>query len=141
MFRRSLVLACSALMLAGPAFASTVTYKATLSSASEVPPGNSTGKGEATVTLDTATRKIHYDVTFSGFSSKVVAAHIHGPAPVGKNSGILLPLGNDPKSPIKGSATLTAKAAKALESGMTYINIHSQNHPVGAIRGQLEKAK
>jgi hypothetical protein len=91
------------------------------------------------VTLDTTTHVITYDVTFSGFSSEVTAAHIHGPAEAGKNGGVMVPLGNAPKSPIHGTATLTAEQEKALESGMTYVNIHSANNKAGAVRGQLTK--
>src|ERR1700684_4457995 len=107
MFHRSLVLAGFAVMLAGSASAATEKFHATLSPASEVPPTKSTGSGEATLSLDTATHELTYDVTFQGFASEVTAAHIHGPAPAGKNAGVVAPLGNAPKSPIQGSAKLT----------------------------------
>jgi hypothetical protein len=101
----------------------------------------STGSGEATASLDTATHELSYDVTFSGFASEVTAAHIHGPAPEGKNGGVVLPLGNMPKSPIHGSAKLTPDQEKELMAGMYYVNIHSKNNPGGAIRGQLTEVK
>ena len=119
--------------------AATVKYHATLSAASEVPPSSSTGKGEATATLDTATHELTYDVTFSGFSSDVTAAHIHGPAEAGKNAGVLIPLGNAPKSPIHGTAKLTAEQEQQLQNGLLYVNVHTKNNPGGAIRGQLVK--
>ncbi len=91
MFRRSLivagVLAGFAVPLAGSALAATVKFHATLTAAAEVPPTKSTGSGEATVSLDTATHEITWDVTFGGFSSDVTAAHIHGPGEPGKNAG------------------------------------------------------
>ena len=118
MFRRSLVLASFAVLLAGSASAATVKFHATLSAASEVPPSKSTGSGEATVSLDTATHEITYDVTFKGFSSDATAAHIHGPAAAGKNAGVVVPLGNAPKSPIHGSAKLTAEQEEQLTAGM-----------------------
>src|ERR1700749_2558992 len=102
MFHRSLVFASFAVIVAGSASAATEKFHATLEAASEVPPSKSTGSGEATASLDTATHELTYDVTFSGFSSQAMAAHIHGPAEAGKNGGVLVPLGNTPTSPIHG---------------------------------------
>ncbi len=139
MLHRSLVLASFAVMVAGSASAATEKFHATLTAASEVPPSKSTGSGEATASLDTATHELTYDVTFTGFASDVAAAHIHGPAPEGKNAGVVVPLGNTPTSPIHGSAKLTPEQEKELVAGMYYVNVHSKNNPGGAIRGQLTK--
>lgn len=141
MVRHVLAIAGIVALAAGPAAAATTTYTATLSPAAEVPPGNSTGSGQATVTLDTDTDQATWDVTFSGFSSKAVAAHIHGPAPAGKNAGVVVPLATNPTSPIKGSAKLTPAQARELQEGLMYVNIHTENHTSGAIRGQLAPAK
>jgi hypothetical protein len=141
MFHRSLLFAGFAVIVAGSASAATEKFHATLEAASEVPPSKSTGSGEATASLDTATHELTYDVTFSGFASDVTAAHIHGPAPEGKNAGVVVPLGNAPKSPIHGSAKLTPDQEKELVAGMYYVNVHSKNHPGGAIRGQLTEVK
>jgi len=144
MFRRSLAFAGIAVLLAASASAASaaeVKYSATLTAAAEVPPTDSTGSGSATMTLDTATHKITYTVTFSGFASAVTAAHIHGPAEAGKNAGVVVPLGNNPTSPIQGSATLTPEQEQQLAAGQYYVNIHSKNHPGGGIRGQLVAAK
>jgi hypothetical protein len=140
MLRRSLALAGIAVLFAGTASAATEKFSATLSAASEVPASTSTGSGTATVSLDTATHEITYDVTFKGFASAATAAHIHGPAEPGKNAGVVVPLGNAPTSPIHGTAKLTADQEKQLAAGMYYINVHTKNHPGGAIRGQLAKA-
>jgi len=141
MFRRSLVLAGCVVMFAGAASAATVKFHAVLTPMAESPPTKSTGLGEATATLDTATHELSYDVTFKGFSSDVTAAHIHGPAEAGKNAGVVLPLGNAPKSPIQGTAKLTPEQEQQLTAGMYYVNIHSKNNPSGAIRGQLTVVK
>ena len=141
MFRRSFVLAGFAVMFAGAASAATVKFHATLSPAAEGPPTKSTGSGEANVSLDTATHEISYDVTFKGFSSAVTAAHIHGPAEIGKNAGVVVPLGAAPTSPIHGTAKLTPEQEQQLTAGMYYVNIHSKNNPSGAIRGQLTQMK
>lgn len=141
MFRRSLVLAGLAVAFAGSASAATVKFHTTLTAAAEVPPTKSTGSGEATVTLDTATHEITWDVTFSGFSSEVTAAHIHGPAEAGKNAGVVVPFGAAPKSPLHGTAKLTTEQEGQLTAGLYYVNVHSKNFPSGAVRGQLVQMK
>jgi hypothetical protein len=141
MFRRSIVLASFAALLAGSASAATVKYHATLTAAAEVPPTKSTGSGDATVSLDTATHEITWDVTFGGFASDVTAAHIHGPAEAGKNAGVVIPFGSAPKSPLHGTAKLTPEQEQQLTSGMYYVNVHSKNFPSGAVRGQLMVVK
>jgi hypothetical protein len=123
------------------AHAATMKFHATLTAAQEVPPTKSSGKGDVTVMLDTATHEVTVDLTFSGFASDVTAAHIHGPAEAGKNAGVVVPLGNAPKSPVHVTAKLTEEQQKQLESGMMYVNIHSKSNPSGAVRGQLMAMK
>jgi hypothetical protein len=141
MLRRSLAIAGIAVLFAGTASAATIKFSATLMGASEVPPTTSMGSGTAAVSLDSATHEITYDVTFSGFASAVTAAHIHGPAEAGKNAGVVLPLGNNPTSPIHGTAKLTPEQEQQLIAGLYYVNVHTKNNPGGAIRGQLVAAK
>jgi hypothetical protein len=141
MLRHSLILAGFAIAFAGSASAATVKFHTMLSGASEVPPLNSTGKGEASASLDTATHELTYDVTFSGLSSDVTAAHIHGPADTSKNAGVIIPLGSTPTSPIRGSTKLTPEQEQQLTAGQWYVNVHSKNNPGGEIRGQLLPAK
>ena len=131
MLQRSLAIASIAVLSAGTASAATTKFNATLTAASEVPPSTSTGSGAATVSLDAATHEITYDVTFSGFASAATAAHIHGPAQAGKNAGVAVPLGNDPTSPIHGTAKLTPEQEQQLTAGMLYVNVHTKNNPAG----------
>lgn len=121
--------------------AATRVFKATLNGASEVPPTTSAGTGEATVTLNTATRRISWDVTYSGLSGPAKAAHIHGPAAPGKNAPVVVPFTGSLASPIKGSKVLTAAQVSSLEAGNYYVNIHTAQHPAGEIRGQLAPAR
>jgi hypothetical protein len=141
MLHRAVLATGFALLVANAASAATVKYHATLTPGAEVPPTNSTGKGEATVTLDTSSHEITYDLTFSGFSSDVTAAHIHGPAEPGKNAPVLIPFGTNPKSPVHGTAKMTAEQEQQLQSGLLYVNVHTKEHPPGAIRGQLTAEK
>jgi hypothetical protein len=42
---------------------------------------------------------------------------------------------------MKGSATLTQDQAKQFSAGEWYVNVHSQSHPAGEIRGQVVPPK
>ena len=124
-------------LIAGPAWADTVTFHATLNGASEVPPKNSPGTGEATATLNTATKQLDYTITYSGLSGPATMAHFHGPAAAGANAGVQVPLGNNPTSPIKGEAKLTDAQVADLMAGKWYVNVHTAANPGGEIRGQV----
>jgi CHRD domain len=137
---RLLVLGLFALCLvSGAARAETKIFKATLNSASEVPPTTSAGTGAATATLDTATNKLSWEVTYAGLSGPALAAHIHGPAGPGQNAGVAVPF-KVTASPIKGSKILTAAQVADLEAGKAYVNIHTAANKGGEIRGQLQPA-
>ncbi|WP_237479738.1 CHRD domain-containing protein [Lichenibacterium dinghuense] len=140
--RSSMLLAAAAFAaLALPAAAETVNYKATILPSSEVPPvTNSQGQGELAATYDTASKLLSYGVTYSGLTGPATAAHFHGPAPVGKNAPVMVPINGDLASPIKGSATLTDEQAKALTDGDMYFNIHTAANKAGEMRGQVLKA-
>jgi hypothetical protein len=123
--------------------AATTTFKATLNAASEVPPNQSPATGTATVTLDSATNSITWSGTFSGLTGPATAAHIHGPAPVGKNAGVILWIstkGSPFNSPFEGKAQLTPEQAADLIAGNYYVNIHTAANPGGEVRGQLMKS-
>jgi CHRD domain len=137
----SLVVGTLAVSLScGIASAADINFKATLSGASEVPPVTTPGTGNATATLDTATKTLNWTVNYSGMSGPVTAAHIHGPAAPGANAGVLVPLTGNLASPIKGSATLTDAQISDLEAGQTYINLHTADNKGGEIRGQLQRS-
>ncbi len=71
-------------------------------------------------------------------------AHFHGPAAAGKNGPVVIWLskqGTPPASPIKGEATLTPEQAAQFTAGEWYINLHTQSHPAGEIRGQVVPPK
>ena len=82
--------AVSALLLGRtqPARAATVTYKATMNGATEVPANTTTGSGTVTATYDPATKVLTWEGSFSGLTGPATAAHFHGPAEVGKNAGV-----------------------------------------------------
>jgi hypothetical protein len=75
-------------------------------------------------------------IEFSGLSGPVTAAHFHGPAAPGENAGPVVTI-DDLESPSEGSATLTDEQAAQLANGQWYVNIHTEAHPDGEIRGQV----
>ena len=128
--------ACAA--LSGPALAEKMTMKVNLTSAAEVPPNTSPGKGTADVTYDTASKMLTWKVTYSGLTGPATMAHFHGPAAAGKNAAVLIPF-KDAASGAEGSATLTDAQAADLIAGKMYINIHTEANKGGEIRGQVSK--
>jgi len=129
-------------------------YKAQLSGQDEVPAVETSATGEAEFTLP-ANDTMKYRVNVTGISN-ASAAHIHmGKA--GENGDVIVDLLNAPESkdkdtaygmifrgnitdsiltgPMKGK-TLDDLAA-AIESGDTYVNVHTAAHQDGEIRGQL----
>lgn len=131
-----MLVACAA--LSSPALADKISYKAELQGAQEVPPVPGSGKGNADVTYDTATKKLTWKVTFSGLTGPATAAHFHGPAEPGKNAGVAVPIPGT-KSPMDGSATLTDAQIADLSAGKWYVNVHTAANKRGEIRGQVTK--
>src|SRR3954454_24492709 len=84
-------LAIAAVMIASPVLGETLSFKADLKGASEVPPTTSQGTGNLTATDDTTSKKLAWKGTVSDLSGNVTAAHFHGPAENGKNAGVLVP--------------------------------------------------
>jgi hypothetical protein len=157
----------AALMLWAPAsYAIPLTFVGQLSAANEVPPVASQGTGFATVVLDATAQTLQINVTFSGLTSNDVAAHIHCCTPLGSNTGVAttvpafpgFPLGvtsgsyqsvvfdltqptiyNPAFVMLHGNSLPQAEAAliAGIESGQTYLNIHTMNFQGGEIRSQL----
>lgn len=128
--------ACAA--LGGPALAEKMTMKVNLTSAAEVPPNTSPGKGTADLTYDTASKMLTWKVTYSGLTGPATMAHFHGPAEAGKNAAVLIPF-KDAASGAEGNATLTDAQAADLIAGKMYINVHTEANKGGEIRGQVSK--
>ncbi len=140
MFRHSLAAAAFAVCaFTGAAHAEMVQFHAAMTTAAEVPPKTTAGKGDVLATLDTATKMVTYTVTYSDLTGPATAAHFHGPAAVGANAGVAVPIPAPLTSPIHGTATLTDAQIADMEAGKFYVNVHTAANPGGEIRGQLTK--
>ncbi|HKF73359.1 MAG TPA: CHRD domain-containing protein [Stellaceae bacterium] len=124
---------------AATAPAATLTWKAHLTAKDEVPPNASTGTGDGTFTLNTATNELTWSVTFSGLTGPATVAHIHGPAAPGQNANPVV--GFDPPKAaageIKGSNVILKSQVEDIKAGKWYANIHTAANKGGEIRGQL----
>ena len=132
-----------------------IRFTATLSGANETPaPGVLTGAfANATVTLDTATQTVTWNIDVFNMPSGTNNAHFHvgGPGLAGPTVvNIAFPAGISNDYNLSGSATsanLNVRAdqgirswedfLQALVGGQTYLNIHTVVNGGGEIRGQV----
>jgi hypothetical protein len=122
--------------LGGSALAEEVKFMVMPTGGEEVPPTDSAGTGSGNITWNSDTKTLSWSIEFSGLSGPATAAHFHGPADVGANAGVQIPI-TDLESPSEGSATLTDAQAADLAAGKWYVNFHTEKFPNGEIRGQV----
>lgn len=116
--------------------------KATLSGTQEVPgPGDPDGTGTANVNLDVTKRDVCYEVKVENID-RPDKMHIHE-GESGKAGDIVVPLatptGGD--STTNGCANVDAALVgrMAANPGDFYVNVHTEDYPNGAVRGQLSQ--
>lgn len=117
-----------------------LTYRADLNGANERPdPVDTPATGTALVVLDTATNELTYRVTVADIENTITAAHFHVGA-VDEAGPVVFDIfaaGFGPDSPLNGTIDLTDEQVDTLTSGNYYVNIHTDVHPAGEIRGQV----
>ena len=162
--KKTLLIIVAAILLAGSAQATPITYTAVLGNF-ENPPTGSPGSGFATVTIDTSADTLVVEVTFQDLIGTTTAAHIHcciaapgnvGVAtqtpsfigfPLGVTSGIYSNTFDTTLASTYRAGFITASggtiagAEAALAAGLAaeqaYFNIHTSTFPGGEIRGFL----
>jgi hypothetical protein len=143
--RRFVVPLCvlSGALWSGFALAATQSFQAPLVGTQQVPAVETSGVGMADLTHDPATRVVTWTITYGGSSGPVTMAHFHGPAAKGENAApqISLTKKSPAENPIKGQATLTPEQAKDFLAGKWYVNLHTEAHSAGEIRGQVVPPK
>jgi hypothetical protein len=94
------------------------------------------GTFTATVTKNGDSGVINWRLTFSKLTGRAVAAHIHS-GPRGKPGPVIVPLCAPCKNGATGRTTVNASVLNSLESGRSYVNIHTRKNAAGEVRGQL----
>ena len=135
-------------------FAFGAPFTALMSGNQEVPPVDTTATGKTTFRTSNNDTLMRYKVNITGFSD-ATAAHIHmGKA--GSNGDVIVDLltgmkknptklgmairGNITDSSLTGpmQGKTLADLVTAINNGDTYVNVHTQTHPDGEIRGQIQ---
>jgi hypothetical protein len=157
--RISLLLAMAlmlAVMAAGPALAAKLggadqggrLFTTTLSGAEEVDPetgelgaGDPNGSGLATLAVNPGQGEVCYELSVEDIELAATGAHIHvGEA--GENGPVVVPLTPPDASGVSsGCAEVSRELALAIirDPEHYYVNVHNEEFPGGAIRGQLSK--
>lgn len=140
--RRVLAAFGGVLILAGAGTTGTALasqFRAALTGANEVPPGDPDGAGTATVRIDGTLNQVCVDLEVSGITA-ATAAHIHRGA-AGENGppvvNLDVPDGEDQdEDDCDHVGDTLADEIQSNPAGF-YVNVHTAEHPEGAIRGQL----
>lgn len=110
------------------------------SGAQETPAVITGASGTLSGTYNSNTNRLDYNITWTGLSDNVSAAHFHGPALTGVAASPIIDLTvttNGTTGSITGSATLADSTETHLLSGRLYYNLHTLANPTGEIRGQV----
>jgi glucose/arabinose dehydrogenase len=87
--------------------------------------------------------QLTFSISYRGLSSAATAAHIHGPAPIGEEAGVLIDLfpfsggGFGSNGSVSGTVLLTPSQLASVIDGQTYVNFHTTLNSPGEIRGQI----
>jgi hypothetical protein len=134
-------------------------FVAPLSGDQEVPPADTRARGNAIFQLSKDGTELSYKLIVANIEN-VTQAHIHGPAPRGVNTGVVVWLYPDapPATLIPGrfngvlaEGTITADnlvgtlagqslgvLIEMIKAGNAYVNVHTSQFPPGEIRGQID---
>lgn len=118
---------------------------ALLDQAQEIPAPNPVAGafGTAVLELNESGTELTYQITVTGLSGAINAAHFHGPALPGVSAGVVRAIqfnGNYAEGVWRSTdATqpLTPALSQALKDGLLYINLHTTLNGPGEIRGQV----
>ncbi|NHN46511.1 CHRD domain-containing protein [Halostella sp. JP-L12] len=128
------------------------TFVASCSGDEEVPPVDTEATGTGTFKLRKGGSELQYKLTVANITD-AVAAHIHyevagengpvivglyGGSTTGRTQGVLAEgtiTDDDLTGPFSGRTV--ADLVDAIRAGNTYVNVHTEAHPAGEIRGQI----
>jgi hypothetical protein len=132
------------LTLAGGALAAETTLSATLAGAdAEIPPGDPDGSGTASIVIDPAAGTLCWDFSTTNVGAGTMS-HIHAGA-AGVAGDVVVPLDTDGFEESSEGCIEPMEDAAALQEILDspadfYVNVHTDEFPGGAVRGQLAAA-
>ncbi len=116
--------------------------QANLSGSRERPePTDTPGRGMALLLLNGD--QLSFEIRYAGLSGPAIAAHIHGPADADGTASPLIDLEPFHAGPFgisgsfSGTVTLDEHELAAIGGGLSYVNVHTDDHGAGEIRGQI----
>jgi len=118
----------------------TYTISGNASGAQETPAVTTSATGTLTGSYNARTNLLTYNITWTGLSGNVSAAHFHGPALVGVAANPIHDISittNGVTGSASGSLTLADSTETHLLNGRLYYNLHTVLRPAGEIRGQV----
>ena len=119
--------------LAGfPALADTI-YSAVLDGPSSGT--TSAAFGSASLNLNSEETEVAYQIEFTGLEGNEIGAHFHNASPGQDGPRLQLLMGGSPKT---GIWEVGPFEVGELNAGRVYVNIHTDAHPSGEIRGNIE---
>jgi hypothetical protein len=131
----AILAAIASLVLVASALAAPMGFSADLANGGD---GDEDGSGTATITIDPDTGEVCYDLSVDGIGP-ATASHIHVGAE-GESGDVVVPLDADG---FDGTSSACVDASDAdldaiiADPAGYYVNIHTEEFPAGAIRGQL----
>ncbi len=142
MLKNALVVAAAAGMLILPAaaMAKTVTLVATLNSANETAGGHPDGSGSFSAEIDDESGDVCYVLSVENIGD-AVAAHIHAGAAGTDGAPVITLEVTGPDDDMCLAAEPDALKPIVAAPKDFYVNVHTADHPNGAVRGQLAKKK
>ena len=123
----------------------TISFARELSGEQEVAPVSTTASGSVQMVYNSADNTFDLDVFVEGIAqTDLTASHIHQAA-VGVNGNVILPLGDGADWSVENGglrrtlrgAELPAANIADLLAGNLYVNVHTNDHSTGELRGQL----
>ncbi len=95
--------------------------------------------GSAEFHLDLKTLTLSWTLTYQDLSGPPRSLALYAPAQPGANGAKILDLApRGSRSPVRGSAVITAAQVQYLLYGWSYVNLATTKFPWGEIRGQLD---
>ncbi|MEO6917423.1 MAG: CHRD domain-containing protein [Chitinophagaceae bacterium] len=106
----------------------------------EVPANMSNGTSTVTGSYRLGVRILQFTVNWTGLTTNATMMHFHGPADMGVNAPVLIPITgftSATSGTYSGVDTFTVDQEAALLAGKLYYNVHTTTIPGGEVRAQL----